>query len=65
MSSAGKTCSPPAAGCHSSATGYADALVLQRMHSTSSQPRSPLRHCPIVGHGGAGPPGPSIGSDHA
>src|SRR3977135_3132776 len=39
------------------------ALVLQRLHSTSSQPRPPLRHCPIVGEGCAGPPKPSIRND--
>ena len=31
-------------------------LVLQRLHSTSSQPSPPLRHWPIVGDGCAGPP---------
>ena len=31
------------------------ARVLQRLHSTSSQPRPPLRHCPIMGDGWAGP----------
>jgi len=32
------------------------ARVLQRLHSTSSQPRPPPMHCPIVGEGWAGPP---------
>ena len=32
------------------------ARVLQRLHSTSSQASPPLRHCPIVGDGCAGPP---------
>jgi hypothetical protein len=36
------------------------ARVLQRLHSTSSQPRPPLRHCAMVGDGCAGPPWPSI-----
>jgi hypothetical protein len=41
------------------------ARVLQRLHSTSSQPSSPLRHCAIVGDGCAGPQYPSIRFDHA
>src|SRR5258708_3215519 len=32
---------------------------------TSSQPYPPLRHCAIVGEGWAGPPNPSIFSDHS
>ena len=32
------------------------ARVLQRLHSTSSQPKPPWRHCAIVGEGCAGPP---------
>jgi hypothetical protein len=32
------------------------ALVLHRLHSTSSQPSPPLRHCAIVGDGYDGPP---------
>jgi hypothetical protein len=32
------------------------ARVLQLTHSTSSQPRPPLRHYAIVGAGCAGPP---------
>jgi len=32
------------------------ARVLQRLHSTSNQPRPPLRHWPIVGDGWADPP---------
>jgi hypothetical protein len=34
----------------------------QRLHSTSSQPRPPLRHCPMVGEGCAGPHRPPSGS---
>jgi len=41
------------------------ARVLQRLHSTSSQPSPRLRHCPMVGDGCAGPPYASIWSDHA
>jgi hypothetical protein len=41
------------------------ARVLQRLHSTSSQPRPPLRHWPIVGDGCAGPPSPSMRMDQA
>src|SRR5713101_4537392 len=41
------------------------AGVLQRLHSTSSQPSPPLRHCPIVGDGCAGPPYPSMRIDQA
>jgi hypothetical protein len=41
------------------------ARVLQRWHSTSSQAYPPLRHCPMVGDGCAGPPLPSIWIDHA
>src|SRR5664280_1046892 len=40
------------------------ARVSQRWHITSSQPYPPLRHCAIVGDGCAGPPKPSICSDH-
>lgn len=32
------------------------ALVLQRLHSTSSQPNPPMMHWRIVGKGCAGPP---------
>jgi hypothetical protein len=38
---------------------------LDRSVSTSSQPRPPLIHWPVVGEGCAGPPNPSIRSDQA
>ena len=69
--------SEPAARCHLPAARYADLetgsgaemplmpRVLQRLHSTSSQPSPPLRHCAIVGDGCAGPPKPSMRIDHA
>jgi hypothetical protein len=41
------------------------ARASQRRHITSSQPYPPLRHCVIVGEGCAGPPNPSICSDHS
>ena len=41
------------------------ARVSQRWHITSSQPYPPLRHCAMVGEGCAGPPKPSICSDHS
>jgi hypothetical protein len=41
------------------------ARVSQRWHITSSQPYPPLRHCAMVGDGCAGPPKPSICSDHS
>src|SRR5689334_14014396 len=41
------------------------ARILQRLHSTSSQPSPPLRHCAMVGDGCAGPPYPSMRIDHA